>query len=153
MVSHMPTLASNRKAFHDYSIEETIEAGLVLSGHEVKSIRGGQVSLAGAYVTIRAGEGWLRNAYIGKYKQASGLDGIDESRERKLLLNKKEILQLQDQMKSKGLTLIPLDIYTSKGRLKLKVGLARGKKQFDKRTSIKKKELKRSLARTLRTRV
>lgn len=149
----MPTLASNRKAFHDYSIEETIEAGLVLSGHEVKSIRGGQVSLAGAYVTIRGGEGWLRNAYIGKYKQASGLDGIDESRERKLLLNKKEILQLQDQMKSKGLTLIPLDIYTSKGRLKLKVGLARGKKQFDKRTSIKKKELKRSLDRTLRTRV
>jgi SsrA-binding protein len=149
----MPTLASNRKAFHDYSIEETLEAGLVLAGHEVKSIRGGQVSLAGSYVTIRSGEGWLRNAYIGKYKQATGLDGHDESRERKLLLNKKEIIRLQDQAKAQGLTLVPLEIYTSKGRLKLKVGLARGKKQFDKRTSIKKKELKRSLDRRLRIKV
>ena len=149
----MPTFANNRKAFHDYSIESSIEAGLSLLGHEVKSIRGGQVSLNGAYVTIRGGEGWLRNAYIGKYKQASGLDGIDESRERKLLLNKHEIIKLQDLLKAKGLTLVPLEIYTSKGRLKLKIGVARGKKQFDKRESIKKKETKRSIARTIRTRV
>lgn len=149
----MPSLASNRKAFHDYSIEETLEAGLVLDGHEVKSIRGGNVSLAGAYVTLRGGEGWLRNAYVGKYKQASNLDGIDESRERKLLLNKKEILRLQDELKSKGLTLVPLEIYTSKKLIKLKIGIARGKKLYDKRESIKKKESKRSIDRTLRSRV
>jgi len=149
----MPSLASNRKAFHDYSIEETLEAGLVLDGHEVKSIRGGNVSLAGAYVTIRGGEGWLRNAYVGKYKQASNLDGVDESRERKLLLNKKEILRLQDELKSKGLTLVPLEIYTSKKLIKLKIGIARGKKLYDKRESIKKKESKRSIDRTIRERV
>jgi len=149
----MPSLASNRKAFHDYSIEETLEAGLVLDGHEVKSIRGGNVSLAGAYVTIRGGEGWLRNAYVGKYKQASNLDGVDESRERKLLLNKKEILRLQDELKSKGLTLVPLEIYTSKKLIKLKIGIARGKKLYDKRESIKKKESKRSIDRTIRNRV
>lgn len=149
----MPTYAHNRKAFHDYSIEETIEAGLVLAGHEVKSIRNGQVSLSGAYVTIRNGEAWLRNAYVGKYKQASGLEGHDESRERKLLLNKHEIIKLQDLLKSKGLTLIPLEIYTSKGRLKLKVGVAKGKKQFDKRETIKKKETKKKIEKSIRTRV
>lgn len=149
----MSTLAQNRKAFHDYSVEETIEAGLVLAGHEVKSVKTGQATLAGAYVTIRNGEGWLRNAYIGKYKQASNLEGIDESRERKLLLHRKELEKLQSKTKEKGLTLIPLELYTKKGRIKLKIGLARGKKQFDKRESIKKKELKRNIDRTMRTRV
>ncbi|MBX4191473.1 MAG: SsrA-binding protein SmpB [Candidatus Doudnabacteria bacterium] len=149
----MTTYAHNRKALHNYAIEDHVEAGLVLSGHEVKSIRSGQASLDGAYVTIRNGEAFLRNAYVGKYKQASGLEGYDESRERKLLLNKKEIIRLQDRTKEKGLTLVPLQIYTSNRRLKLKVGLGRGKKQYDKRDSIKKKELKRSLDRTIRTRV
>ena len=149
----MTTLASNRKAFHDYSIEETLEAGLALAGHEVKSVKTGQATLTGAYVTIRAGEAFLRNAYIGKYKQASGLEGIDESRERKLLLHKKEIDRLQSKSKEKGLTLVPLELYTKKGLIKLKFGLGRGKKQFDKRESIKKKELKRSIDRTIRKRV
>jgi len=149
----MPSYASNRKAFHNYSIESSIEAGLVLAGHEVKSIRTGQASLDGAYVTIRAGEAFLRNAYIGKYKQAANLESYDESRERKLLLNKKEIFRLQDKTKEKGLTLIPLELYTSKFRIKLKVGLGRGKKQYDKRESIKKKEMKRNIDRTIRTRV
>jgi SsrA-binding protein len=149
----MSTLAQNRKAFHDYSIEDTIEAGLVLAGHEVKSVKNGQATLTGAYVTIRAGEGWLRNAYIAKYKQASNLEGHDESRERKLLLHRKEIERLQTRTKEKGLTLIPLELYTKKGRIKLKIGLAKGKKQFDKRESIKKKELKRSLDRRVRTKV
>jgi SsrA-binding protein len=149
----MPTYANNRKAFHSYSVDETIEAGLVLSGHEVKSIRSGNVSLAGAYVTIRNGEGFLRNAYIGKYKQAGELPGYDESRERKILLHKKEIDRLIGKTKEKGLTLIPLEIYTSKKRLKLKVGLARGKKQYDKRESIKKKESKRSIDRAIRQKI
>src|SRR3989344_4107889 len=128
----MPTYANNRKSSHTYSIEDTLEAGIVLSGHEVKSIRGGQASLDGAYVTIRGGEAYLRNAYIGKYKQAANLEGYDESRERKLLLHKSEIIKLLDQTKGKGLTLIPLELYTSKRRIKLKVGVARGKKQYDK---------------------
>jgi SsrA-binding protein len=149
----MTTLANNRKALHNYSIEDHVEAGLVLAGHEVKSIRGGQASLDGAYVTIRNGEAFLRNAYVGKYKQAANLEGYDESRERKLLLNKKEIIRLQDRTKEKGLTLVPLQLYTSNRRIKLKVGLGRGKKQYDKRETIKKKELKRSLDRTIRTRV
>ena len=149
----MATFANNRKAFHDYSIESTLEAGLVLAGHEVKSIKSGNTSLNGAYVTIRGGEAWLRNAHIGRYKQASGLEGYDETRERKLLLHKNEIIKLLDQTKGKGLTLVPLELYTSKRRIKLKVGVARGKKQYDKRESIKKKELKRSISRTLRTKV
>ncbi len=149
----MPTYAKNKKAFHDYSIEDQIEAGLVLTGHEVKSIRNGQVSLDGAYVTVRAGEAFLRNAYIAKYKQAAGKEAIDENRERKLLLHQHEILKLSDQTKGKGLTLIPLEIYTSKKRIKLKVGLAKGKKQFDKRETIKRKEAKRNTERLIRTRI
>jgi len=149
----MPTYARNKKATFNYSIEGHIEAGLVLSGHEVKSIRAGSASLDGAYVTIRGGEGYLRNAYIGKYKQASNLEGYDESRERKLLLHKSEIIKLLDQTKGKGLTLIPLELYTAKQRIKLKVGLGKGKKKFDKRETIKNKETKRRIERTIRTRV
>ena len=149
----MPTYARNKKAFHDYSIEDTLEAGLVLAGHEVKSVRTGQVSLDGAYVTIRSGEAFLRHAYIGKYRHGGNLDGYDEQRERKLLLHRLEILKLQDQAKAKGLTLVPLEIYTAKKRLKLKVGLARGKKQYDKRESIKRKEAKRHTDRLIRQRV
>jgi SsrA-binding protein len=149
----MPTLAQNRKAFHNYSIEDEVEAGLVLLGHEVKSIRNGQASLEGAFVSIKNGEAWFRNAYIGKYKHASNLDDYNESRERKLLLKKSEILKLQTRAKEKGYTLVPLQLYTSKHKIKLKIGLGRGKKQFDKRDTIKKKELKRTLDRRLRTRL
>ena len=149
----MPTYANNRKAFHTYSIEDTFEAGLVLSGHEVKSIRNGQVSLNGAYVSILGQEAYLKNAFVGRYKQAAGLEGIDESRERKLLLHKQQILKLMQRLHEKGTTLVPLEIYTHKKRIKLKFAVAKGKKQFDKRESIKKKELKRSLDRTIRKRV
>ncbi|HTL39680.1 MAG TPA: SsrA-binding protein SmpB [Methylomirabilota bacterium] len=149
----MPTLANNRKAFHDYSIEDTVEAGLVLAGHEVKSAKTGQATLTGAYVTVRAGQAFLRNAYIGRYKQAAGLEEIDESRERKLLLHKNEIVRLQGRMKEKGLTLVPLELYTHKGLIKLKIGIAKGKKEYDKRESIKKKESKRSTDRLIRNRI
>jgi SsrA-binding protein len=149
----MPSYASNRKAFHTYSINDTFEAGLVLEGHEVKSIRNGQVSLNGAYVSIRGGEAYLKNAYIGKYKQASNLEGHDENRERKLLLHKNEILRLVSRLNEKGTTLVPLEIYTSKRRLKLKFAVATGKKQYDKRESIKKKETKRRLDRVIRQKI
>ncbi len=149
----MPTYTNNRKVFHNYSIEDSIEAGMVLSGHEVKSIRSGNVSLEGAYVTVRAGEVFLRNAHVGKYKQAGKLLEVDETRERKLLLNRQEIIRLMDRTKEKGLTLVPLEIYTSKSRLKLKIGIAKGKKKYDKRESIKKKETRRSIDRVIKTRV
>lgn len=148
----MPTYASNKKAFHDYSIEESFEAGLALAGHEVKSIRAGNVSLNGAFVTIRNGQAYLRNGYIGKYKQASNLEGYDEARERKLLIKKSELERLAGKTKEKGLTLIPLEIYTKRSWIKLKVGLGRGKKQYDKRDSIRKKEDKRKIDRMIRTR-
>jgi SsrA-binding protein len=149
----MPSLASNRKAFHTYSIEDTFEAGLALTGHEVKSIRNGQVSLNGAYVSIRGGEAYLKNAYIAKYKQAGTLEGHDENRERKLLLRKVEILKLVTRLNEKGATLVPLEIYTKKRLIKLKFALAKGKKQFDKRETIKKKETKRSIDRAIRQRI
>lgn len=148
----MPTFASNKKAFHDYSVEDRIEAGLVLWGHEVKSVRSGNVSLNGAYVTIRNGEAYLRNAHIGRYKQSGTLLSYDETRERKLLLHKQEILRLIGRTKEKGLTLIPLEIYSSKRHLKLKIGVAKGKKQFDKRESIKRKEISRKIHRATRVR-
>jgi len=149
----MPTLANNRKAFHDYSIEDTLEAGLVLAGHEVKSVKDGNTSLTGAYVTIRGGEAWLRNAHIGRYSRASNLEGYEENRERKLLLHKKEITKLLNETKGKGLTLVPLELYTSKRRIKLKIGVARGKRQFDKRETIKKKESSRRIQRETRMRI
>lgn len=149
----MSILAQNKKAYHNYSIEDTTEAGIVLAGHEVKSVRLGQVSLQGAFVTIRGGEAFLRNAYIGKYKQASNLEGYDESRERKLLLHKQEINRLTGKTKERGLTLIPLELYTARKRIKLKIGLARGKKQYDKREAIKKKELKLKIERVIRARI
>ena len=149
----MPTLASNKKAFHTYSIEDTFEAGIVLAGHEVKSVKNGQASLVGAFVLIRASEAFLKNAYIGKYKQASHLEGYNESQDRKLLLHKKEILKLSTRLNEKGLTLIPLELYTKKNRIKLKIGLAKGKKQYDKREPIKRKEAKRKIERIIRTRI
>ncbi|MBI2607301.1 MAG: SsrA-binding protein SmpB [Candidatus Doudnabacteria bacterium] len=149
----MPTHASNKEAFYSYSIDDSLEAGLSLLGHEVKSIKSGQVSLKGAYVTIRNGEAFLRNAHIGKYKHATNLEGYNETRERKLLLHKQEIHKLQNQTHEKGTALIPLELYTKKRNIKLKIGIGRGKKQFDKREALKKKEIKRKLERTIRTRI
>ena len=125
----------------------------MLAGHEVKSIKNGQASLAGAFVSILGGEAFLRNAYIGRYKQAANLEHYNESRDRKLLLHKNEILRLTNRLNEKGTTLVPLEIYTKKNRIKIKVGLAKGKKQYDKRESIKSKEIKRNIERTLRSRI
>jgi SsrA-binding protein len=149
----MPTLAKNKEAYYSFSIEDTLEAGLVLLGHEVKSIKSGQVSLKGAYVTVRNEEAYLRNAHIGKYKHASRLEGYDETRERKLLLHKKEIHKLQNSTNQKGVTLVPLELYTKKRNIKLKIGIGKGKKQYDKRTTIKKKEIKRKLDRAIRQKI
>jgi SsrA-binding protein len=149
----MPSLASNKKAFHTYSIEDTFEAGLVLEGPEVKSIRNGQVSLNGSYVTIRGGEAYLKNAFISKYKNSPSQELYNENRDRKLLLHKDQINKLANRLNEKGTAIVPLEIYTSKRRIKVKIAVAKGKKQYDKRATIKEKENKRKAERAIRTRV
>jgi SsrA-binding protein len=149
----MATYAGNKKAYHSFSIGESLEAGLVLTGAEVKSVRGGQVSLNGAYVSILGDEAYLRNAFIARYKNSNQQDGYNENGDRKLLLHRSQILKLKQELQQKGTTIVPLEIYTSKRRLKLRIAIGRGKKQFDKRESIKKKENKRDTDRATRQRI
>ncbi len=143
----MTDLVSNRRAFHDYEILETYESGLMLMGTEIKSLRANGGSLQEAYVTDKKGDLYLVNASIAPYKQGN-IHNHEDKRDRKLLLHKREIEQLQKAVAIKGHTLIPLAIYLNKrGYAKLKVAIARGKKAHDKRASIKEREQKRSLAR------
>jgi len=147
----MPQLTSNRKATFNYTIQEKFEAGIILTGPEVKSVKGGNLNLQGAYVSIRDNELWLVHAFIAPYKPASLYQiKYNPERERKLLLRKNEIASLIGKMKSSGLTLIPLNFYTHRGLVKVTLGLARGKKAHDKRASIKKREVDRDIGRALR---
>lgn len=145
----MPLLVQNKKASFDYEILEKYEAGLVLFGHEVKSVRAGQASLKGSFISVRTKNGrsefYLVNAQISPYKQAGPLPDYDQRRERKLLLKRQEIGHLLGKRQTEGLTLIPLQIYTSHSFLKLEFAVARGKKQYDKRETIKKREVERRL--------
>lgn len=140
----MAEYATNPKAHFDYEILETIEAGLVLEGHEVKSIKTGKMSIKGSYVKIVNNEPYLIGATISPYQPANTPKDYDPQRSRKLLLSKKEIAALTGTSHAHGLTLIPLKIYGKKGRLKLLVGIARGKKKYDKRESIKRKDIQRA---------
>jgi len=146
----MPTLAYNKRAKFDYDISQTFEAGLVLFGQEVKSVKTGHVSLKGAFVTVKAGnlklpELYLINAHIPAYKHASKLDGYDPYRSRKLLLKKKEINYLIGKKQEQGLTLVPIKIYTKRSLLKLEFGIGKGRKKYDKRDVIKQRESDRKL--------
>jgi len=148
----MPILAYNKKAKFDYQLLETLEAGLVLTGQEVKSIRQGQASLQGAYVTLnQKNEASLLNANVPAYKMAGPLPDYDPTHSRKLLLNKKEINYLKGKLQQIGLTLIPLSLYTKHKKIKLELALAKGKKKFDKRRTIKEREEKRNVQRALKT--
>jgi len=140
----MAEYANNSKAHFDYEILETIEAGLVLEGHEVKSVKTGKASIKGSYVKIVNGEPYLIGANISPYQPANTPKDYDPQRSRKLLLSKKEISVLTGTSQAHGLTLVPLKIYANKGRLKLLVGIARGKKKYDKREAIKRKDVQRS---------
>ena len=142
------TIAVNRKARHDYFIDETIEAGLVLTGSEIKSIRAGRVNLRDSYAQIKDGEAWLLNAHIAAYDPASR-EGHDPRRPRKLLLHKYQINRLAGRVQAKGYTLIPLRLYLKNNLAKVELGLARGKKQYDKRQAIAKREAERQIARAL----
>jgi len=143
-----PTI-QNRKAFHDFSIESTYEAGIVLQGTEVKSLRKGNASFTDAFAFVRDGEVWLREFYIKPFEHGSYYNH-DPRRPRKLLLNKKEIRELDRAVLQKGHTIIPLKIFFKNGFAKVLIGLARGKKSFDKRESIKAKDTKREMDRNLK---
>jgi|SRR3989338_9113488 len=140
---------SNRRAHYDYQILDKIEAGIQLTGPEVKSVKGEKASLTGAFVKILGTEAYLVNALIPLYEYARPQD-YEERRTRKLLLHKKELIALKTKMASTNLTLVPVSLYTKNGLIKVEIGLAKGKKQFEKRESIKKKDLQREVERELR---
>ncbi|MFZ2096707.1 MAG: SsrA-binding protein SmpB [Anaerolineales bacterium] len=144
-------IASNRRARHEYFILETIEAGIVLHGSEIKSIRVGQISLAEAYVRIDGKEAWLEDAHIAPYEQAS-IYNHEPRRPRKLLLHSTEIHKLWNTVRQKGVTIIPLAIYLKNGRAKVEIAVAKGKKLYDKRAEITKRDTQREIERTLRGR-
>ena len=147
----MTIVAQNRKAFHDYTIEETLEAGIVLVGTEVKSLREGKVNLKDSYVIIKGTEVFLLNCHISPYSHGNIMNH-EPLRTRKLLVHKKEILKLQGKAAIKGYSLIPLKIYFKGSHAKVEIGLAKGKRQYEKRESIKKKEADREIQRTMRAR-
>ncbi|MDA8240684.1 MAG: SsrA-binding protein SmpB [Nitrospiraceae bacterium] len=147
----MKIVAQNRKAFHDYSIEETVEAGIVLTGTEVKSLREGKANLKDSYVLVKDSEVFLLNCHISPYTHGNIMNH-DPVRTRKLLLHKKEIARLLGKTIQKGYSLIPLKIYFKDSRAKVEIGLARGKKMYEKRESIKKREADREIERAMKSR-
>ncbi len=144
-------IAQNKKARFEYHVEDSLEAGLVLQGSEVKSLRDGRASLSDAYAAIKGGECFLLNAHIADYQPASYMNH-DPKRPRKLLLHLKEIMKLASALAQKGYTLIPLKLYFKKGRAKIELGLCKGKKHYDKREAIKKRETDREVRRALQRR-
>lgn len=142
--------ATNEKARFDYEIIETFEAGLVLAGHEVKSVKRGSASIRGAYIKIFGQEAWLVGANIPPYQPANLPEGYDVQRNRKLLLKKSELKYLTGKSQERGLTLVPIKLYDKKGFIKLEVGIGRGKKKHDKRETIKKREVEREVRRQLK---
>lgn len=139
-------VATNKKARFEYFIEETFEAGLALKGTEIKSIRTGQISLQEAYVRTDGKQAWLVGAHVAPYEHASAFQH-DPMRERKLLLHKREIKTLWDAVRIKGMTIVPIKVYLKAGKAKLEIGIARGKKQYDKRESIKERDIARENSR------
>ena len=144
-------LAANKKAFHDYFILEKYEAGVVLVGTEVKSAREGNANLKESYAAVRSGEPFLLNCHISPYSHGN-TENHDPTRPRKLLLHSREIRKLIGKTQEKGLTLVPLRMYLKRGRIKVELGLARGKKQFDKRESERRKEMEREARAAIRQR-
>jgi SsrA-binding protein len=142
-------ISVNRQAYHDYFVERTIEAGISLVGTEIKSIRDGKVNLRGSYAIARNGELWLENAHIAVYEHGNRYNH-EPLRNRKLLLHRREIEQLQAKVATKGLTLIPLKLYLKGGRAKIELGLCRGKKLYDKREAIAERDVKREMERVIR---
>ena len=144
------TVATNRKARHEYFIEETFEAGIALTGTEIKSVRNGRVNLGDGFVLVRGSEAWLMNVHIAQYEQGNRYNH-DETRQRKLLLHRREIRRLQSQATQKNWTIVPLKMYiNAKGLAKVEIALVRGKKLYDKRDTIAKRDADRDIRRALK---
>jgi len=146
------TVSVNRQAYHDYFVDETMEAGVALTGTEVKSIRTGRVNLRGAYARIRNDEAWIEGMHIAEYEQGTYMNH-EPTRPRKLLLHRREIDRLIGRVQTKGLTLVPLKLYFKENRVKVELGLCRGKKLYDKREAIRERETQRELERVMKQRV
>lgn len=146
----MPVLAKNRKAFHEYEIKETYEAGIKLKGHEVKAAKDGKASLKGSYVIFKEGEAYLLNAHISAYQPLNTPDSYEPERTRKLLLKKSQIHSLIGKKSRKGYTIIPLKMYTKSGLVKVEIALAKGKSKPDKREAIKEREAERRAKRAMK---
>ena len=144
----MPSLAKNKKAYFDYEILDTFEAGIQLNGAEVKSVKNHQANLKGSYVTTNHDEIFAEKIHIAPYKHAS--HETDPVRKRKLLLHKKEIAMIEGKIMEKGIAVIPLELYTKQSLIKLKIGIARGKKKYDKREDLKRKDHQREIDKALR---
>lgn len=149
MSEKIKPIATNRRARFDYELLDRFEAGLVLVGPEVKSLREGKANLSDAYATVRDGELWLVSAHISPYEQA-GRENVEPRRERKLLMHKREIARLRGKIAEKGLTLVPVALYFKNGRAKCELALARGKRRHDKRQAIRQREERREVDRALR---
>lgn len=146
----MPTLAENKKARFEYEILDVFEAGIVLTGPEVKSVRAGRMQLTGSYVTIANGKLLLIGGHVQRYPQAGAQPDFDPERSKTLLMHTREIAKIAGKLEQKGLTLVPLEVYTKGTRIKLKFGIGRGKKEFQKKETIKKRESDREVRRTMR---
>lgn len=148
----MPTITTNKKALYDYRVLEKFEAGVVLTGPEVKSVKAGQINLKGSYITIdNKSQTWLVGAHIAPYKPAASIQtNYRPTQNRKLILHTKEIDYLRGKEKEKGLTILPISVYTKGSLIKIEVALVKGKKQYDKRETIKKRELDREIRRKLK---
>ncbi len=141
-------ISVNRKAYYEFSILESFDAGIVLQGSEVKSIRQHNVSIMDSFAYVSEGEVWLKNMKISKYKQAHPMEKIDENRDKKLLLNRREINKIEKLLQDTGTTIVPLEIFTTRNKIKIKIAVVKGKRQYDKRESIKKRETNRELKRS-----
>lgn len=143
------SIVSNRKAYYEYHILEEYEAGIVLVGNEVKSIREGNVILNDSFIYMSDGEVWIKNLKVSKYKQSHPSVTHEENRDKKLLLTKKEISKMSRKLEENGTTCVPLSIFTKNNKIKIKIGVAKGKKLWNKRQSIKDRDMKRDLQRSL----
>lgn len=142
-------VAANRKALHDYTIEDAYEAGIVLTGTEIKSVRAGRVNLRDGYVQIKDGEAWLLNVHISPY-DFGNRENHEPKRERKLLLHHREIRRLQSKVNERGWTIVPLRVYLKEGRAKVEIALARGKRLYDKRDAVAERDMDRDLRRAIK---
>lgn len=151
-MAEQKAIATNRKAYHDYFIEETYEAGVALTGTEIKSVRAGRVNLRDSYAQVKDGEIWLQNVHVSPYEHGNRANH-DPKRPRKLLMHKREILRLHASVQERGYTLVPLRMYLKENRAKVEIGLARGKKLYDKRASIAQRDSERTMRRVLKGRL